>query len=86
MSDSEYSSDASSYIDNDTMGGGGRRRRTRPLSDYNKFMQKTLKQLRKTAENAGKKPVQTTLMKQAAALWQKKKKKTAKTTKRIKRT
>ena len=53
------------------MGGGGRRR---ALTPYQKFMSKNLKELRRKAERAGKKPKQTDLMSKAAALWRAKKK------------
>ena len=66
MSDSE--SDIS--MDGGEMEGGGRRR---PLTEYQKFMSKNLRALRKKAESAGKNPKQTDLMVKAVALWNAKK-------------
>ena len=48
------------------MEGGGRRR---PLTDYQEFMSKNLRALRKKAEGAGKNPKQTDLMKKAVEMW-----------------
>jgi predicted NAD/FAD-dependent oxidoreductase len=78
MSDYDSDSDMS-------MAGGGVRRK-RPLSAYNKYMSKKLRELRKAALKAGKNPKQTSLMVQAAKMWSAKTptKKKAKAVKRTK--